>query len=590
MSTESSERHRSSLKKSLSAGSVTARFVFPVLLLLYALIAADQGAELSDTMYSVGNYAFFHESTGSWLYATWLSNLFGRLLFLICGGRLLYLNLVCRLFSAAAALTVYELLKKRIHPLLLFLAELAALGLVWSPSVILYQNLSVLALTAAALLLYSGLMERSRRRMFAAGLILGAALLVRVSNLTYCALILLVFYDDIKYKRTRSLPGDLGCCIGGYAAGLAAALLTIPVFGSGSGLGESMDWLFGLFSGKSGGGGYTAGEMLSSIADNYLGNLYWVFFAAAGMGLGTVMFLLLKERFVPVKKLLYCAGLVLLLWYYVRNGVADRAWYNVGSIFGISVVCLWLLAALDLWVLIDRKTEAREKGLALTALLVQLIAPLGSNNHLYSVIGCMFLLLPAGLHFLIGLGGSRGKGKAWSFPVLSMGIALFLLLLVQSAGFHFSFAFKDGTDGTARDSRIETPDTLRGLKTTAAHAEAIRGLGGALSDAEGRLLTFGDLPGLHYVFELPPALSTLWPDLESYPAADYEQELRAVFASGERPLLILSREAQEALLSDGGKSYGDGKKLSLLGDFLYNGHYTAAYENEEFVLYESEQR
>ena len=360
MSTESSERHRSSLKKSLSAGSVSARYVLPVLLLLYALIGADQGAELSDTMYSVGNYAFFHESTGSWLYATWLSNLLGRLLFLICGGRLLFLNLVCRLFSAAAALTVYELLKKRIHPLLLFFAELAALGLVWSPSVILYQNLSVLALTAAALLLYTGLMERSRRRMFAAGLILGAALLVRLSNLTYCALILLVFYDDIKYKRTRSLPGDLGCCAGGYAAGLAAVLLTIPLFGKSSGLGDSLNWLLGLFSGKSGGGGYTAGEMLSSIADNYLGNLYWVFFAAAGMGLGTVMFLLLKERFVPVKKLLYCAGLALLLWYYVRNGVADRAWYNVGSIFGISVVCLWLLAALDLWVLIDKKTAAKD--------------------------------------------------------------------------------------------------------------------------------------------------------------------------------------------------------------------------------------
>ena len=169
MSTESKERHRSSSGGRFSAGSVTARFVLPLLLLLYALIGADQGAELSDTMYSVGNYAFFHESTGSWQYATWLSNLCGRLLYLICGGRLLYLNLLCRIFTAAAALTVYEALKKRIHPLLLFFAELAALGLCWSPSVILYQNLSALALTAAALLLYSGLMERSRRRMFAAG-------------------------------------------------------------------------------------------------------------------------------------------------------------------------------------------------------------------------------------------------------------------------------------------------------------------------------------------------------------------------------------------------------------------------------------
>ena len=433
-------------------------------------------------------------------------------------------------------------------------------------------------------------MERSRRRMFAAGLVLGAALLLRMSNLTYCALIALVFYDDIRYKRTRSLAGDLGICVGGYFSGVAAALLTIPLFGQAGGLSESLSWLFGLFSGKQGGGGYTASEMILSILDNYAGNLRYVFLAAAGMGLGTILFLLLKDRFTPVKKILYCLGLGLLLWYYVRNGVADKAWYNVGSIFGISVICLWFLAALDLWVLIDKKTGAREKGLALTAMLVQLIVPLGSNNHLYSVIGCMFLLLPAGLHFLIGLGGSRGKGKAWSFPILAMGIALFLLLLVQSAGFHFSFAFKDGTDGTARDSRIETPAALRGIKTTAAHAEALKGLEGALAGKSGKLLTFGDLPGLNYVFGLSPAVSTLWPDLESYPAEDYGQELREVFASGERPLLILSRDAQDALRADGGKGYGDGKKLSLLADFLYNGQYEMRYENEEFVLYESEKR
>ncbi len=584
------ERNRGRAGAVFSAGSVTARFILPLLLLLYALIGADQGAELSDTMYSVGNYAFFHESTGSWLYATWLSNLSGRGLFLLCGGRLLYLSLVCRLIPAAAAVTVYELLKKRIHPLLLFFTEAAALGLCWSPSVILYQNLSTLALTAAALLLYSGLMERSRRRMFAAGLILGAALFVRMSNLSYCALIVLVFFDDIKYKRSRSLPGDLGVCVGGYAAGLAAALLTIPVFGKSSGLGESVSWLFGLFSGKSGGGGYTAGEMLSSIADNYLGNLRWVFFAAAGMALGTLMFLLKKEKLLALKRGLYCAGLALLLWYYVRNGVADKAWYNVGSIFGISVVFLWLLAALDLWVIFDKKTDAREKGLAVTALLVQLIAPLGSNNHLYSVIGCMFLLLPAGVHFLTGLCGSRGKGRPWRFPVLAMGIALFLLLLVQSAGFHFSFAFKDGTDGTARDMRIETPEPLAGMKTTAAHAEALKGLTEALPGEKGTLLTFGDLPGLHYALDMAPAISTLWPDLESYPAEEYEQELRGVFASGERPALILSREVQDALLTEVGKGYGDGKKLSLLADFLYNGHYQNVYENEEFVLYKGEKK
>ena len=113
--------------------------VFPLLLFLFALSGAPQGADLSDTMYSAVNYAFFDSDMSSWHFATFLANLLGRAFYLLGGGRLLWLKVLCGLVPAGTAVMVYFLLKSRIHPFLCFPALLIALGLCWSPSVILYQ-------------------------------------------------------------------------------------------------------------------------------------------------------------------------------------------------------------------------------------------------------------------------------------------------------------------------------------------------------------------------------------------------------------------------------------------------------------------
>ena len=243
---------------------------------------------------------------------------------------------------------------------------------------------------------------------------------------------------------------------------------------------------------------------------------------------------------------------------------------------------LILFIVLDVWVLIDKKFAAEEKALALLALITQLITPLGSNNHLYSCINNMYLLMPVAVHLFAGLILRRGRDKCWHFPMIFMGVALCLLMMVQSVMFHFNFAFKDGTNGKRRNTTISAAEglsRLEGMKTTAANAESLKAVAQEALKAggDGSMLTFGDIPGMNYILDMPPAVSTTWPDLESFSAEQYKEELDAL--SG-RPLCIMTKEADKTKIADADK------KLLYLRAFLYNNGYERVYDSDDYVIYE----
>ena len=53
------------------------RWLFPLILLVYPLLWADQGIDVSDPTYSLTNFRFFPELSGTWPIATWLANAAG---------------------------------------------------------------------------------------------------------------------------------------------------------------------------------------------------------------------------------------------------------------------------------------------------------------------------------------------------------------------------------------------------------------------------------------------------------------------------------------------------------------------------------
>ena len=100
---------------------------------------------------------------------------------------------------------------------------------------------------------------------------------------------------------------------------------------------------------------------------------------------------------------------------------------------------------------------------------------------------------------------------------------------------------------------------------------------------------------MFYVLDLKPELTTLWPDLDSYPFDDFSAGLTAVEESGRTPILIISAKEADAFGNVKGYSYSADetddiqimlKRLSLM-EFMALEGYKCSYSNQEFYVYES---
>lgn len=557
-----------------------------LVLALYAFIGVCEGADLSDTTYSMGNYENFMTLQGDWQYATYLSNLLGFIIFGITGGRLLFFNIITRLIPAMCAVCVLHGLKKRIPFPMLFLGEIFALGLCWCPTVILYNYLSYTAFSLAAVLLITAGDEKEKKKKYLiAGIILGMAFLARISNLIYCILIFFVVYADVIDEKKDAIVRDILRCITGYICGVAAALLILFVSrmlagespkAAAAGIGDAFGWAAGLLNAGSGegSGGYSLGDMLKLVFDAYLFAAKRAVFMLAGLAAGTVMFMIKKDSFMRIKKLLYMAGILLLFVYYYKRGVITVSYYNNGSIYGVCGILILIMPVVFVTVLLHKEINKNEKKLACAGLLILLASPLGTNNHFYAVINQMFVLAPVCVFLAVRL-MRLYKTKAVGFPLSAMLLSFFALLMFQSVLFHFCYAFGDGEDGVKRVYRIEKEGRLQGMKTNWKRGTAIDALTEAAKGTGGKLITYGNLPGLYYVLDKEPALSTLWPDLDSFSYEDMRNDIDRFAASGEEAMFII--RADRADETDG--------KYRLIKEFIDEKAYIKGYNGDDYIMY-----
>lgn len=170
----------------------TKDIIVMLILLCYPLRKVTLGLDLMDAGYALGNYRFFDTMNETWKLATYLANVLGVLFMqLPFGDTWVGMNVYTSLLIGMTAAGSYLFLKKQNigNRWLLFLTEMVALSLCWAPSVILYHYLSYIFMTAAVMLLYAALTKEKKAYLVIAGIILGAAVAVRMPNITYMALI-----------------------------------------------------------------------------------------------------------------------------------------------------------------------------------------------------------------------------------------------------------------------------------------------------------------------------------------------------------------------------------------------------------------
>jgi hypothetical protein len=179
-----------------------------------------------------------------------------------------------------------------------------------------------------------------------------------------------------------------------------------------------------------------------------------------------------------------------------------------------------------------------------------------------------------------------------------------VFVCVQSIGFRMNFVFQDGVQGEARSLCVSTPAKTAHVYTGEDNGEMLQEMA-VFVETEGltgrNLITYGELPGLGYLLDMPPALSTFWADLDSYRMVEYERDMAqlenviAQDGTGAAPVIILSSETAAYLSEDADAmnwfgvdrdAFAADEKLQILGAFMVKYGYREEFANGRYAVYE----
>ncbi len=568
--------------------------LFPLVLLLWPLVKVCVGADVSDSTYSLGNYMYPDKLQGMWLVSTYLSNGIGSILVRLPGGNTLVgANIYMGLVVSAIALICYYALKKDFSAPILFAGEYAAIAFCWIPTGILYNYMSYLMFTLGAVLLYMAIRDERDYLYALAGIVLGLNVFVRIPNVTQALLIVTVWATavwKIRYTSKDTKVGAValrstGYCILGYVVGvLVPFCLVVARFGI-DGFADRITEMFAI-SGTD--DTYTTFSMITSVVSAYVRSFKWIAIIAAVIFMGTLMFAAFNKEGILkwIKRGVYILVVGVMLRFFWGRGMFTFKYYeDYTAMFEWGMIILLLAWICAITVLARRDYNILVKTLATIVLVVLIVTPLGSNNFTCQNLNNMFLVMPFVL-YVTGGWLHRGAHKmrmngllyGCNFPWMSMLLIVFTVTYIQITGFHTQFVFRDGMDGTLRDVKVSGVPSLEGIYTTADNAASIEGLYAAIPADVTSAVFWGDCPGLSYILRMSPAISSTWPDLDSYPTATFEEQLMQLRGDCDNSVIIIRKLPEPSGINGA-------VKQDILQDYIVCNHMSQIFENDEYIVY-----
>lgn len=562
------------------------KFILPVILFLYPFIGVNQGVDVTDTTYSLGNYVNQDSLGMMWRLATYIPNLIGAFLSRLPGGGcLLGMNIYATFFISVTALFVYRFLKRFMPGWMIFIGEFIAISLCWCPRVILYNYLTYMFFTFGAMTLIYALVSESKKRrlLVLAGFFLGLNVMVRFPNAAECALILVVwFYGYITHKDIKTVVNETLWCILGFAAGILIPMITIVIqYGAGSYIGM-LTQLFGMTGSAS---DYTLMGMLSSVISAYWHTISEMLILIPCIVAGTLMFYFKRDKYIMIKKSVFLLGILLLIKFYFSEGIITTNYYYYDSMFELTMMTL--IIAIIMFVIIItgviKSATSEERLLSAAALIIILITPLGSNNYTFPLVNNLFMVMPIFLWMLRRIIASIGGDKLIHYSWEIITCAIIILLVIQGALFHSCYSFVDGADGTKRNSEVSGVAKAKYMITTDMNASELSQLYSYLEDNDllgKELITFGNIPGISYLFDMEPAIFSTWPDLDSNTVESFDDALMDISTRDEQPLIIVHDDIEGEVLGQ--------EKYDILLDYIANHDYNKIFNNESYTVYLAE--
>lgn len=501
---------------------------------------------------------------------------------------------------------------------------------------------------------------RSELLCLLAGAALGSNVITRFPNVAEAAFILVVWYVSfIDREPVSEAVRKTVFCMLGYLAGFGVCFGALcRRFGAEA----YTDMIKALFAMTDKAADYKPASMILAMLEDYLYAKWWILAWMAAAASGIVIWCVLsfagklfnlqkreKSAGVSIPDIITLAGMILSFALCIRlcygRGMFSFRYYEYGSVYFWVVILLFASTFCCIGMLFFKKligkqpgkqksetdraqmlTERRGKILALSVLLIIYITCIGSNNGLYPIMNNMFIVAPFMIRISVDMicgfarkikngadvsGGRFGNGAG---IFLSGGFTVLLFALcagtfIQSIGFHSKFAFGDGVDGEPREAMISGYERADHIHTGSFNAATLQGLMDFISsDRKGNdaLITYGDIPGMGYMLDMPSAVSTFWPDLDSYNYYEWERDMDVLEnGSGDipawkdreaKPYVIVTLPVAAYIEKDktameyfgvDAEEFGEDLKLNDLAAFVGTHGYTQVYSNDAYVVYKS---
>lgn len=555
------------------------------------MLKVNRGIDITDTTYSLGNYAFFDGTKGVWFLITFISNVTGKLMTLLpFGNTMLGMNVYSSLIIAVLALFGYRFFRTKMPAWLAFIAEMVAIGMCWIPSVILYNYLTYMFLLFASVFMFRGLVGTNKTVcLFIAGIFLGINCFVRFPNngLEVVLIVALWAYGVYQKKSFQEVLKQTGLCVLGYLLSFIA-IISIMTFMYGKGTFMSM--IQGVLSISGSASDYTFGQMLISILDAYWHGAKWAIYMVVCVLPGIPFFILWKDKYVKLRKYIYCVCIALLFIILGRWGMFNFKYFQKESALQWGAIFLIVSICINVWMILSRYINYDWKLIGIISLIIILITPLGSNNYIWPNLNNLFFVAPVTFWMVYkfvrwGRNYLDINKKVPLFAPKAMLMATVIAFSIQALGVGCFYVFMDGEDGKKLDTYVTNNAILKGIKTNSENARVLSELSQYFNDNADKyknkeLILYGNIPGISYCLNKDIAINTSWPDLASNPVEDMEKSLNALEIKSEieRPLIIISKSLFD--IPD------NSIKFELVQRFIDENSYSEVFINDRYVVYE----
>ncbi len=513
-------------------------------IIIYPLLFIWQGLDFTDTGFLLTNFQqiFNDPASVESSFRIWLTNVLGGIWVYFFGDLLGYVG-----YKFAAVLLVYATLYVSyliLHPyiekrVLLFGFLLSLMFINRSGYQFSYNSLTAFFYVLSAYFMIKGLRENKTRLIFISAFVLGLNIFIRLPNVLGFFLVFCIFFDGYLNKTCLAVQVKRAFYfILGYLISILLSLFAMYVLGHLGGYVSALQGAFLMLNDQY--GHHRSDKLVEVIV--YLHKMVLAKIEFILLGLSVLLLLLtfsgkFRSRFLTYVIILVAAS----AWVYLYHDVY-RDWYGmISSVLGVLYPVLLLHV-------FDSGKNRRFRLISFTALLILVLAPLGSANGIVNAVLGMYLAIPIAFSYISGIrefevdlkrvtGGSTGRlclrlSRSEIKLMKIIVIGLFLVFTIKSA---YYYTYRDA--GNRWEMRYPVNHTmLKGVLTTAERARVVEDLLVNLPryvKEDDYLLAYEQISLVYFLTKTRPYLYSSWPML--YSPEKFQKSLNR--ALQERPYL-----------------------------------------------------